>query len=207
MRRRLGALLVAALVAFPLGASQAEAKPVRTPTAPVVQKLSSYFSPETGGGSVTITGTGFSGATKVYFGDQATSFSPVSNSTIVAKVPAGKSGRVDVRVAVGTAISAISRADEFAYYQPSAGASVKVSLTVPGFMICLGGGSCIGVGAITSGFKTATGKVNCRVTNGDFVALGNMWEQGTDAAFNSGVRFSGSWVEVTCDGKTGRYPS
>lgn len=207
MRRRLGSLLVAVLVAFSVGATTAEARPVRTPTTPVVQKLSTYFSPEGGGGSVTITGTGFTGATKVMFGETSTTFSVVSKSTIVAKVPAHAYGRVDVRVAVGAATSAISRADEFAYYQPSTGASVKVSLDVPGFMLCLGGGACVGVGATTSGFKTPTGRVNCRVTSGDFAPLGYMWEQGTDEARNSGVQFTGSWVEVTCDGKVGRYPA
>lgn len=64
---------------------------------------------------MTITGTGFTGATNVMFGETSTTFSAVSKSTIVAKVPAHAHGRVDVRVAVGAATSAISRADEFAY--------------------------------------------------------------------------------------------
>ncbi len=65
------------------------------------------------GDSVTITGKAFTGAESVDFGGSAvasTDFSVPNDTTIVAKVPAGGSGRVTVTTAQGT-----SNAGAFAY--------------------------------------------------------------------------------------------
>lgn len=77
---------------------------VSTPTAaPVIASILPAGKPA--GGQVTITGTGFLGATDVKFGTpSASAFTVLSDSTIVAVLPAGSAGSVNVTVTtpVGT---------------------------------------------------------------------------------------------------------
>ena len=65
----------------------------------------SSFSPSTAseGDLITLTGTNFSGATRVSFGGVATTFSVASSTTITATLGAGLSGEVKVITAAGTA--------------------------------------------------------------------------------------------------------
>jgi hypothetical protein len=73
-----------------------------------------------GGTSVTITGTGFTGATAVSFGGTpATSFIVVNDTTITAVTPAHVVGVVDVTVTTPDGTSAISPGDKFHYVPPS----------------------------------------------------------------------------------------
>src|SRR5208337_838630 len=66
--------------------------------------------------TVTVTGTGFTGATSVKFGTTAaTSYTVVSATSITAVSPAGSAGTVDVTVTTPGGISATSPADEFTY--------------------------------------------------------------------------------------------
>ena len=66
--------------------------------APTVTGLSPSFGPAAGGTLVTITGTGFTGATEVDFGmTPATNLTVVSDTTITVDSPAG-TGTVDVTV-------------------------------------------------------------------------------------------------------------
>ena len=66
---------------------------------PAVTTLSPTSGPVAGGTSVTITGTGFTGATAVKFGSTAaTSFTVNSATAITAKAPAGTGGMVKVTV-------------------------------------------------------------------------------------------------------------
>jgi hypothetical protein len=82
-------------------------------TAPTVSAVSPIWGPSTGGTSVTITGTGFTGATSVLFGGApATAFSVVSSTSITATAPA-ISGTVDVTVSTSSGSSATSPADQF----------------------------------------------------------------------------------------------
>ncbi|MFI5459447.1 MAG: IPT/TIG domain-containing protein [Isosphaerales bacterium] len=83
--------------------------------APTVTGLSPTTGPAEGGAVVTITGTGFTGATAVDFGTTATtSFTVDSDTTITAGSPAG-TGTVDVTVIIPGATSAITAADQFTY--------------------------------------------------------------------------------------------
>src|SRR5262249_8302232 len=78
----------------------------------------SDVSPDNGnsGTSVTITGSGFAGATAVKFGGvNATTFTVVGDGSITATAPAHANGVVDIRVTRGTATSAVSSTDEFTY--------------------------------------------------------------------------------------------
>jgi IPT/TIG domain-containing protein len=75
-----------------------------------------------GGTAVTITGSGFTGATEVDFGRvKATRMTVDSDSEITATSPSGASGRVDVIVVTPKGTSATSPADEFIYYMPLCG--------------------------------------------------------------------------------------
>jgi hypothetical protein len=76
---------------------------------PVVTGLNSLVGSTTGGAVVNITGTGFSGASLIYFGDIATgSFTVNSDSSITAIAPAETAGFVDVQVVTVGGISDVS---------------------------------------------------------------------------------------------------
>ena len=102
-------------------------------SAPTVTAVSPASGPMTGGTSVTVSGTGFAGATAVKFGSQsATSYTVNSDGSITATAPqnvaalyngaanSGKgalaySGSVDVTVTTSAGTSATSSADQFTY--------------------------------------------------------------------------------------------
>ncbi len=82
---------------------------------PVVSGIAPTSGPAAGGTSVTISGSGFSGATAVHFGSNAASGFTVNSSTsITATSPAG-SGTVDVTVTTPNGTSSTSGADQFTY--------------------------------------------------------------------------------------------
>jgi hypothetical protein len=82
---------------------------------PSVTRVEPSFGPASGGTTVTITGTNFSGATAVKFGStNATSFTVNSASSITAVSPAG-TGTVDVTVTTAAGTSPTSPADQFTY--------------------------------------------------------------------------------------------
>jgi IPT/TIG domain len=85
------------------------------PAPPQVTGLSPNSGPETGGTPVTITGSGFTGATEVDFGTAAaTNLTVVNATTIECDSPAG-SGTADVTVITPQGTSPTSAADEFTY--------------------------------------------------------------------------------------------
>ena len=86
--------------------------PVSVPT---VTNVNPNTGPPSGGTSVTITGTNFSGATAVRFGSNAASSFTVNSATqITATAPAGI-GTADVTVTTAAGTSATSSADQFTY--------------------------------------------------------------------------------------------
>ena len=100
--------------------------------------------PLAGGTSVTITGSGFTGATEVDFGaNAATSFTVIDDGTITATSPAG-TGTVDITVTAPGGTSTTSSADQFTYeaaptvtnINPTAGplaGGTSVAITGTGF--------------------------------------------------------------------------
>lgn len=84
---------------------------------PVVTSVSPNTGLTTGGYTVTINGTGFVDITQVSFGTvPATSFTVVSNTQIVATVPAESAGTVDITVTkTAGGVSDTSAADTFTY--------------------------------------------------------------------------------------------
>lgn len=84
--------------------------------APTVTSISPTSGPATGGTTVTITGTEFTGATAVKFGTASTSdFTVHSDTQITATSPAG-SGTVDVMVTTAGGTSATGVSDQFTYF-------------------------------------------------------------------------------------------
>jgi len=78
------------------------------PGSPTVTSVTPGTGPSTGGNTVTITGTAFTGATSVTFGGvAATSFTVVNDTTITSVVPSGStSGAVSVIVTNGVGSNA-----------------------------------------------------------------------------------------------------
>ncbi len=84
---------------------------------PTVTSVSPMQGLQTGGTSVSITGTHFTDVTAVLFGGTAaTSFTVVNDSQIIAISPAG-TGTVDVTVTTMNGTSVITAADQFSYVQ------------------------------------------------------------------------------------------
>ena len=82
---------------------------------PSVSSVSPAAGPDAGGTEVTLSGSGFTGATAVQFGTiNATSVKVNSSGSITAVAPKG-SGTVDVTVMTPVGQSAISPADQFTY--------------------------------------------------------------------------------------------
>jgi len=96
-----------------IGASLA----LRPITAPTVTSVSPAAGKATGGDTVTVTGTGFTGATTVGFGSNyGTSLSVTNDTSLTVTAPAGTAGNtVDVRVSNSVGTSSAVTADHFTY--------------------------------------------------------------------------------------------
>ena len=88
--------------------------------APVITTVNPSNGSTSGGNVITITGSGFNGATAVDFGFRpATSFNVITDNSISAMVPAGTSGTVDITVTAASQTSAKTRADFYTYTETS----------------------------------------------------------------------------------------
>jgi IPT/TIG domain/Bacterial Ig-like domain (group 3) len=102
--------------AYSIGSSSS-VKEIVTPTpSPTITSVAPNAGPPTGGQTVTITGTNFTGATAVIFRTTAaTSFTVVSSTTITATTPAEAAGVVHVQVTTPGGASALVVADHYTY--------------------------------------------------------------------------------------------
>ena len=126
--------------------------------APTVTSLSPSSGPAAGGTAVTITGTGFTGASAVDFGTAAATNVTVNSSTqITATSPPGTAGTaVDVTVIGPGGTSATGSADKYSYL------SVQETLTVT-----TGGGS----GLVTGSGISCPGTCTATYSQGTIVTL------------------------------------
>ncbi len=85
---------------------------------PTVTGINPASGPTTGGTTVTITGSNFTGATSVSFGTTATSNFIVDSDTQITVVSPAGNGTVDVTVTTPEGTSTASTADQFSYYLP-----------------------------------------------------------------------------------------
>jgi hypothetical protein len=131
---------------------------------PVVKKLSVKSGPATGATTVVITGTEFTGATAVHFGEaEAQSVTVNSATSITAVSPAGTGGTVDVTVIGVGGTSAKVAADHFKYtpvVEEVAPGGGPVAGHTP--VTVTGAGFALGATATTFKFgKTKATAVNC----------------------------------------------
>jgi len=86
------------------------------PTAPTVTGVTPNVGPSAGGMTVTVSGTGFTGAIGVNFGQvQAPVLSVASDNQLIVTNPAASVGTVDVTVSTPAGTSPTSPADHFTY--------------------------------------------------------------------------------------------
>ena len=95
---------------------------------PTVTSVSPTSGPTAGGTSVTITGTGFTGATAVDFGTTAATITANTGTSITATSPAGSAGTVDVTVTTPGGTSATSTADQYTYIAAPTGSTTTVGI-------------------------------------------------------------------------------
>ncbi|WP_338679375.1 IPT/TIG domain-containing protein [Janthinobacterium sp. TB1-E2] len=127
--------------------------------APAVSAISPTSGPATGGSTVTITGSNFSGATAVTFGSTAaTGFTINSATQITATAPAG-TGTVDVTVTTPGGTSAISPTDKFTYVVAPALSAISPTSgpATGGSTVTITGSNFSGATAVTFGSTAATG--------------------------------------------------
>jgi hypothetical protein len=154
-------------VATPLGCSATSASDRFTYTAaansPTVSSISPTSGSSGGGTSVTITGSNFTGATQVYFGNVlATSFTVNSATSITAVTPPQPAGGVDVRVVTANAISALASGDVFTYnavVPTVTSVSPNTGLTTGNTQVVVSGTSFYGASAVKFGTTAALGFV------------------------------------------------
>ena len=126
--------------------------------APTVSGISPNRGPDAGSTLVTLTGTGFTGATTVDFGTTAaTNVTVVNSTTITADSPAG-SGVVDVTVITPTGTSATTPSDRFTYIAAPTvtGISPDSGPTAGGTTVTIAGSGFTGATAVDFGTTAAT---------------------------------------------------
>ena len=167
-------------------ATSAASKFTYSPLPPTVTGISPAYGPTTGGTRITVTGTGFTGATAVSVGGTPPFYFTINSDTsITASTPVHAVGHVDVTVTTPGGTSAISAADKFTYgvvptvtsISPTTGPSTggtRVTITGTGFT----GATAVSVGgtpspsftvnsdtSITASTPAGTGTVDITVIN------------------------------------------
>jgi hypothetical protein len=113
-----------------------------------VTHVSPSSGPAAGGTTVTITGSGFSGATVVDFGSIPATIGSVSATSIVATAPASAGATINVTVTASLGRSPVTSADQYTYIYP------KPAVTA---MTPTAGAAGTAVTITGSGFTGATG--------------------------------------------------
>ncbi|MER7690942.1 IPT/TIG domain-containing protein [Streptomyces sp. NPDC097610] len=150
---------VAVTVTSPTGTSNAVTFTYVTAVVPVINSLAPNSGPTSGGTSVTITGTGFTGATAVNFaGTPAASFTVTSGSQITAVAPPGSPGGAAVTVTAPGGTSSTSANAYFFYAAPPVlnAANPDQGSTAGGTLVTLSGNSLLNASAVIFGSTNAT---------------------------------------------------
>jgi hypothetical protein len=168
-----------------------------SPPPPIVSEVSLATGFTTGDVGVTITGSGFTGATKVDVGaNLATDVTVTNDSTITATVPPGSAGTVDVTVTAPGGVSSATPADDYTYTveQPSPNTEPcdpscttnTVSTTLNDTTVSVTGSS--GGPAVDTNLTVNTGTLSCGTSkkhNYDYLtAVSTLSSPGFDAGEN-----------------------
>ena len=133
--------------------------------APTVTSVSPASGPATGGTTVTVTGTGFTGATAVHVGTATAAFTVVSDTQLTVTTPAGTAGTVDVTVTGPGGTSTTSTADQFIYQANQATLTITITTTSATYgqslTLATSGGT---TGGAVTYQVTSTGSAGCSVT-------------------------------------------
>jgi hypothetical protein len=129
-------------------------------SAPSVTAVSPTSGSTAGGTVVTITGSGFTGATAVSFGTVAASFTVYTDGSIVATAPAQAAGTVDITVTTPSGTSSTGSADHFTYSAAAApvvkGILPTSGTTAGGTVVTISGSGFTGATAVQFGSTAAT---------------------------------------------------
>ena len=130
-------------------------------SAPAVTSLGTTTGTSAGGVSVAINGSGFTGATQVFFGTvPAAGFVVNSDSSITATSPPQAAGTVDVKVYTNVGVSASSSSDQFVYTAASApsvtGLATSGGSTAGGTLVVISGSNFTAASAVNFGSVAAS---------------------------------------------------
>lgn len=146
-------------VVSPAGTSNSVAYTFITAVLPTITTVNPSNGPTSGGTTVTLAGTGLTGATAVTFdGTPASSFTVNSATLITAVTPAGEVGAAEVAVTTPSGQSATSPSAYFFYAAPPQlqSATAAAGPTAGGFTVTLTGSSLLNASAVLFGPNTAT---------------------------------------------------
>ena len=123
---------------------------------PAVSKLEPHEGPAAGGTSVTIVGTGFTGATAVKFGTSAASSFTVNSESLITAVSPPGSDTVNVTVTTPQGTSPTSEGDRFSYGPTVTKVEPNRGFTSGGTSVRILGTGLGRVGKVTFGSTPAT---------------------------------------------------
>ncbi len=147
------------LVTGPSGTSavNSSAKFTYTGGLPVITSISPPGGPVTGGTVVTLTGTGFTGATQVRFGGtDAPSFTVVSDTTITVTSPPRAAGLANIQVTTPAGTSQASAFDVFTYGAIPTVTNVSPATGQAGTVVTITGTGFTGATSVTFGGVAGT---------------------------------------------------
>lgn len=150
---------VAVIVVSPTGTSNAVTFTYTTAATPVVTAVAPSSGPTSGGTSVVITGTGFTGTTAVRFADApAASFTVNSPTQITAVTPAASPGAAPITVTTPGGTSGVSSDAYFFYALPPTltTANPVQGPTAGGVVVTLTGANLLNSSAVRFGSSNAT---------------------------------------------------
>lgn len=144
-------------VVSPAGTSNSVPFTFITAVLPTVTAVTPPNGPTSGGTTVTLTGTGLTGATVVSFDGTPTSFTVNSATLITAVTPAGSAGAAEVMVTTPSGQSAVSPGSYFFYAVPPVlqSAIPSSSPTAGGLTVTLTGSNLLNASAVLFGSTNA----------------------------------------------------